>query len=121
MLIVDDDVRLIRAYTLKLEHEGFVVRAESDALRVLEVAAEFLPDLIVLDVLLPKKTGWEILKELKADENLTRIPVVLVSNIGSTEKEIEAIDNGAEAYLVKSNTPLSVLIEKVQLILDSER
>ena len=107
-------MRLLRAYTVKLKNEGFTVETENDGTKAVEKIKQFGPDVILLDVLLPQKNGWDILSDLKDDGALKDIPVIMVSNIGSSEKEIEAIDAGASAYLVKSNTPLEDLVQKIR-------
>ncbi len=117
ILIIDDDERLLRAYEVKLSGMGAVVQTESDGNKALGAVKEFAPDLVVLDVLLPEKNGWDILKELKDDMYFRDIPVVMVSNIGSDDKEVEAEDAGAAAYLVKSDTPLANLSEIITEIL----
>jgi DNA-binding response OmpR family regulator len=110
ILIVDDDPRLLKAYHLKMSREGLNAHTLNDSVRAIEEARNSQPDVIVLDVLMPIKSGWDILRELKSDSILKHIPVLLVSNIGSVEKEVEAIEAGASAYVVKSDTPLSDLI-----------
>lgn len=114
VLIVDDDPRLLKAYNLKMHKEGLNTHTLSDSVRAIEEARNIRPDIIVLDVLMPVKSGWDVLHELKADSNLKDIPVLLVSNIGSSEKETEAIAAGASAYVVKSDTPLASLIELIK-------
>ncbi len=117
VLIVDDDLRLLKAYTVKLKNEGFEVKTEDDGTKAVSAVRSFKPDAILLDVLLPQKNGWDILLDLKSDDKLKDIPVIMVSNIGSSEKEIEAIDAGAAAYLVKSNTPLEILMQKIYSVM----
>ncbi len=114
VVIVDDDPRLLKAYDMKFRNEGIVAHVVDDAVRAIETIRNTTPDVIVLDVLMPGKSGWDILREVHADSELTDIPVLMVSNIGSDDKEAEAISAGAAAYLVKSDTPLNDLVERIK-------
>jgi DNA-binding response OmpR family regulator len=117
ILIIDDDPRLIKAYEVKLGAEGFNEVTEQDGTKAFDKVVEEKPDLILLDGLMPSKNGWEILEDLKADDELKEIPVIFVSNIGSEDREIDAHNKGAADYLVKSNTPLQQLVDKINEIL----
>lgn len=118
VLIIDDDPRLIKAYVVKLGNEGFDVASETDGTKAFDTVLREKPDIILLDGLMPTRTGWEILDDLKADNELKDIPVMMVSNIGSEDKEIIAAEKGAADYLVKSNTPLQSLVAKIKEILE---
>ncbi len=112
-VIVDDDPRLLKAYGTKFSNEGITAHVVGEAESAIETIRNTRPDVVVLDVLMPGKNGWDILRELQSDTELQEIPVLMVSNIGSDEKEAEAIAAGAAAYLVKSDTPLSDLVERI--------
>ena len=121
VVIVDDDPRLLKAYDVRLRSEGIDVHVEHDAVSAIETIRNVRPHVVVLDVLMPGKNGWEILHEMQTDAELRTIPVLLVSNIGSEEKEAEALAAGAAAYLVKSDTPLNDLVGRIKnLIGDDE-
>lgn len=117
IMIIDDDPRLIKAYVVKLGNEGYEVVSEEDGTKAFDRVLDEKPDLILLDGLMPKKTGWDVLDDLKADNELKEIPVIMVSNIGSEDREIVAEEKGAADYLVKSNTPLQELVDKIKEIL----
>ncbi len=72
-----------------------------------------LPDLILLDLVLPKKSGFDVLTELKADPELKNIPVIVSSNLGQDEEIKRALQLGAMDYLVKSQHPINEVVEKV--------
>ena len=118
ILVIDDDPRLLKAYSVKLSNEGFEVLTERNGTKAFDTVVNEKPDVILLDGLLPLKNGWEILDDLKADAELSQIPVIMVSNIGSEDRAIEAQAKGAVDYLVKSNTPLKDLVEKINSILE---
>jgi DNA-binding response OmpR family regulator len=112
-VIVDDDPRLLKAYNLKFEKEGITAHVVGESINAIETIRNVMPNVVVLDVLMPVKSGWDILREMQSDAILKDIPVLLVSNIGSDDKEAEAVAAGATAYLVKSDTPLNDLIDRI--------
>ncbi len=114
VVIVDDDPRLLKAYDMKFRNEGITAHIVQDAVSAIETIRNTNPNVVVLDVLMPGKNGWDILREIQADTNLRKIPVLMVSNIGSDDKEAEAIAAGAAAYLVKSDTPLNDLVDRIK-------
>lgn len=116
VVIVDDDPRLLKAYDMKFKNEGINAHVVDDAVKAIQTMRDIMPDVVVLDVLMPVKNGWDILREMQADVELQSIPVLMVSNIGSDDKEAEAIAAGAAAYLVKSDTPLNDLVERIKLL-----
>lgn len=116
-VIVDDDPRLLKAYKMKFTKEGIDATIVGDAVGAIETIRNKQPQVVVLDVLMPGKTGWDILREMKADSSLMDIPVLMVSNIGSDDKEAEAMEAGAAAYMVKSDTPLNDLVTRVKEII----
>ncbi len=80
-------------------------------------AQEDLPDLILLDLILPKKDGFEVLKELKSDERTQKIPVIILSNLEGSADVFRAMELGATTYLVKTNYRLEEVVEKVKGLL----
>lgn len=80
----------------------------------MSLVKSFHPDLVLLDLILPKKDGFEVLQELKADPGLKQIPVVVLSNLGQDEEIKKALDLGAVDYLVKVQHPINEVVEKVR-------
>ena len=115
-VVIDDDQHLLKSYKLKLEKEGIDATVTDDPVSAVEIIRSSRPDVVVLDVLMPSKNGWDILRELQAEESLKQIPVIMVSNIGSQEKESEAVEAGASAYMVKSDTPIADIVAKIKQI-----
>ncbi|MFA6081024.1 MAG: response regulator [Patescibacteria group bacterium] len=120
ILLVDDDPLLIRMYQKKFEVDGYQVSTLSDGERVQTEALFFKPDLILLDIMMPKVNGLEALKKIKSDEKTRNIPVILLTNLGGNQDDVDqGLELGAVSYLVKSNyTPKSV-VEKVKEILQA--
>jgi len=114
VLIIEDDQRINKVYIVKLSVEGIKVATAIDGEEGLRKVYSELPDLIILDLMLPKKSGFDILKEIKADSKVKDIPVLILSNLAQ-EKEIEeGMALGAEGYIVKSNVSIQQVIEKIK-------
>ncbi len=114
ILIVEDEEVLAKVIQEKLERTGDDVVIASDGERAIVAARELVPDVIVLDLLLPKKSGFEVLKTLKADEELKLVPVVVVSNLGEESDIKHAMELGATDYYVKAEHPINEIIEKIK-------
>ncbi len=120
ILLVDDDPLLTKLYQSKLTQEGYEVFFAHNGLDGLALAKEKMPDLVLLDVMMPKMDGIDTLKELKKDPSTKKIPVVMLTNLGDNEYHVEGAKLlGAEEYLMKSNTDLHQLQEVVTRILNS--
>lgn len=114
ILLIEDEEILGDVLKEKLEQEKFIVEWAADGEAGLERVKPFSPDLIVLDLILPKKDGFEVLKELKADSKLKTIPVVVLSNLGQDEEIKRALTLGAADYMVKAQHPINEVIEKIK-------
>lgn len=114
ILVVEDEEALSRVLSEKLELAHFSVRVAKDGEEAIPFAKEFLPDLVLLDLLLPKKLGMDVLEEMKQDQDLKTIPVIIISNLGSDEDIKRALSLGAVDYFVKTQHPLKEIVEKVK-------
>ena len=114
ILLVEDEEILADVMQEKLVEAKFTVDLATDGEMALQKAAHSHPDLIMLDLLLPKKDGFEVLKELKADAKLKNIPVVVLSNLGQDEEIKKALQLGAVDYLVKTQHPINEVVEKIK-------
>lgn len=114
ILIVEDEEILAKVLREKFEKEKFTVKLAMDGEVVLPAAKTFCPDLIILDLILPGKNGFEVLQELKSDSELKSIPVVVVSNLGQDEEIKNALNLGAVDYIVKTQHPINEVVEKVK-------
>ena len=114
ILLAEDHKFIARAYTDGLERAGFDVDLALDGIETIKKLEQEKPDLILLDLIMPMKDGFEVLAELKLSQNLRRIPVIVLSNL-SQEPDIQKVkDLGAQDYLVKSELSLHEVIEKVK-------
>ena len=117
VLLVEDDRFLRRAAEAMLQRRGFTVRTATDGDEALRLAREVLPDLILLDVVMPKRQGFEVLELLKADPATAHTPVIMLSNLGQDADVQRALERGALAYLVKAQLSLEHLARRVEDVL----
>lgn len=117
ILVVEDDLALQEAIKLKLEKDGINVWVAVTGEEALLILKDKKPDLVWLDILLPKINGLEVLKTIRKDANLKDLAVVVVSVSGSVEKIKEAYTFGILGYIVKSEGPLDVIIKRVESFL----
>lgn len=117
ILLVEDDAFLIRIYATKLELEGFDVLQAKDGEAGLEAAQKELPDIILLDILMPKLDGFQVLEALKKDAKTKKIPVVLLSNLGQKDDVERGRALGATDYLIKAHFVPSETVQKIKHIL----
>lgn len=97
-----------------LAAEKFEAIEAADGETGLELAKKHVPDLVLLDIILPKKNGYEVLEELKNDEKTKKIPVILLTNLESPEDIEKAFEKGASTYLVKSDYRLEDIVKKIK-------
>ncbi len=114
ILIVEDEVSLRGALEMKLAMEGFDILQASDGKMGLEIALAEKPDLILLDLILPKMDGITVLKELRANEAGKEIPVIILTNLNSSEMIEKAISEGSTDYLIKVDWKIDEVVEKVK-------
>ncbi len=117
VLLVEDDVFLSGIYQKKFEMEGYKVTAVDNGEKVLPEAKKKLPDIILLDILLPKMDGFTVLSKLKEDEQVKNIPVILLTNLGQKDDVEKGLQMGAVDYLIKAHFKPSEVVDKIKSIL----
>lgn len=121
ILMVEDDVFLSELVLAKLSQHGCIPYSTANGDEALGLAAQYHPDLIILDLMLPGTPGEEILKLLKADADLKSIPVIIFSNKSEEEGIRQNLANGAARYLVKSATDLGKLASIVKEVIEEAK
>lgn len=111
--VVEDDPFLSKAFFLKLSNAGFEVFSVKDGLEAIDIIKKELPDIILLDLMLPHRSGFEILADIKSDEKLKNIPVLILSNLGQEEEKERGLKMGAKEYLVKTDIKLEEVVKKI--------
>ena len=117
VLLVEDDRFLRRAAEATLKQQGFTVVTAADGEEALRQVSATPPDIILLDLIMPKLQGFEVLKRLKADPATAPIPVIVLSNLGQENDVKQAMSLGAAAYFIKSNLSLQELVKQVRTTL----
>lgn len=117
ILLIEDDPFLVEIYTTKLKKAGFSVAVANDGKEGLKAIKEKRPDLLLLDIVLPNFTGWEILREIKRDNKLKSLKVVILSNLSQKEEIEKGMTLGAVKYLIKAHYTPSEVIEIIKKIL----
>lgn len=114
IVIVEDEEALARVLKEKFETEEFTVELAMDGKAALPVIKKFQPDLVLLDLMLPKRDGIDVLRDIKSDRDLENLPVIVLSNLDGDEDIKQAIALGAKDYFVKSQHPIKEVVEKVK-------
>ena len=118
ILIIDDDHSITQTFVFQMKGEGFDVESAEDGASGWQKINEFQPDVIVLELILMKKDGFEILRDLqKNSQEGKKHPVVVFSRLGDERDMKEAKKLGAVEYFIKNDTTLKHLIEKVKMLL----
>ena len=120
VLLIEDDEAAAEMYRLRLAADGYTVLIASDGEQGLRRAVEDRPDLIYLDVRLPKMDGFEVLERLRADVATAAIPVVIVTNYGEPELQQRGLSLGALEFLVKADTTPARLSETFERLSETE-
>ena len=117
ILIVEDDDFLLQMYVTKLELEGFKAFGSINGEQGLKSAQREKPDLILLDLNLPEMDGFEVLAELKKNDETKNIPVLILTNYAQKEHIDKCLDMGADDYLIKAHFVPSEVIAKIKTVL----
>ena len=118
VLIIEDEMALRDIYSTKLEAEGFEVVQAADGAEGFNLAVQHLPDIILLDIIMPVKDGFEVLQDLKMNPKTKEIPVLIMSNLGQSYEIKRGIKLGAEDFLTKANLIPATVVEKIWKVLD---
>ncbi len=113
ILIVEDEWPLLKVLTEEFEREKFTVIQARDGVEGLESALQNNPDLILLDIIMPKMDGIMMLKKLREDKRGKNVPVIILTNLNDSETAGEALKNRAYDYLVKADWRIEDLVKKV--------
>ena len=121
ILVVEDEQFLVQALKDNLESEGYVVDSASNGEEATEHIRKNKPDIILLDLLMPKKDGFYVLEEVKKNPDWKLIPTLVLSNLGGDAEIKRALALGADDYFVKSQHPIEEVIEKVKEYLEGKK
>jgi two-component system phosphate regulon response regulator PhoB/two-component system alkaline phosphatase synthesis response regulator PhoP len=116
VLVVEDDRFLISAYRAKLSKSGFEVQLAGDGVEALAALKSFIPDVILLDLVMPRMDGFATLEAIKKQETLKNIPIIVTSNLGQKEDIDKAMQLGATDFMIKSDFSMEELIARIQSV-----
>jgi DNA-binding response OmpR family regulator len=114
ILVIEDEDSIRTALVDKIVFEGFNALEARDGQEGLKIALKKHPDLILLDIIMPRMDGLTMLKKLREDKWGEGVPVILLTNLNDSEKIFEAMDSGVYDYLVKSNWEIDDVVKKAR-------
>jgi len=118
ILIIEDDPFLSEMYLAQFVKSGFKAEIAIDGKVGLAKVKDFKPDLVLLDIVLPKMDGFEILKAIKSDKSLKGIPVVLLTNLGQKNEVEKGVSLGADEYIIKAHFTPTAVVARVKEVLN---
>jgi DNA-binding response OmpR family regulator len=117
ILVVDDEPGVLEIVQINLEWEGYLVLRAQDGRQGLALAQEARPDLMILDVMMPEVSGWQVLQAIEADVTLAVMPVIMLSVVGDDEALVQGLEMGAVDYVTKPFNPVD-LVHTVHMMLE---
>lgn len=120
VLIIEDDPPYRKIYKKKFEISGYEVETAEDGIEGLQKMRAFQPDIALIDLMMPRMDGFHVLDAIAADPVLRNIPTVVLTNLSTTDSAQKALEKGARALLVKSDTEPDAIVEKANEILDKK-
>ncbi len=121
ILLVEDDVFVSDIYQTKISSEGYEVILAENGLEAIKKLEKSIPDLILLDIIMPYMDGMETLRKIKSEEKWKKIPIILLTNLSDKEKIEETLGVGADDFLIKSHFTPSEVISKVNMLLKKQK
>ena len=118
VLLVEDDPFIRDIYHVKFSQDGFEVSMVNNGMEALKKMEEFVPDIILLDIIMPYMDGIETLKNIRSKDEWKKIPVIMLTNISEKERITESEDYGISDYIIKSHFTPSEVVQKVKTLLN---
>lgn len=117
VLIIEDDPPYRKIYKKKFEVAGFLADVAENGIEGLKKMRSFAPDIVFVDLMMPKMDGFHVLDAAKADPGIKSIPIVVLTNLSTTDNTLKAKEKGAAAVIVKSDVEPEVIVEKANEVL----
>ncbi len=114
ILLVDDDLTLREMYEERLKQEGYLVIGVADGVEALKKAEEVKPDLIILDIMMPKLNGIDVMGKLRNEEKTKEIPIIILTALVQEIDKLKGLMGPKDSYLIKSKEMPKDVIEKVE-------
>jgi DNA-binding response OmpR family regulator len=116
VLLAEDEPNIVESLTFLMERAGFEVTVETDGRQALDAALDDVPDVLILDVMLPELDGYEVLRRLRADRRANKLPVVMLTAKGQREERETALECGADLFLTKPFANSDIIAAVKQLV-----
>ncbi|MBU0572863.1 MAG: response regulator [Candidatus Margulisiibacteriota bacterium] len=116
ILLADDEPEVLDMLKIRLQPLGFDLLCAANGQEALDIAKKELPDIAVLDIMMPKMDGYDVCRNMKADKKTSHIPVIFLTVLGDPEEKEAGLEAGAEAFIQKPYEP-SVFIEEIKKLL----
>lgn len=117
VLLVEDDSFISEIYNVKLELNGFEVELAEDGEEAVKKFKKINPDIVLLDIFLPKKDGWEVLEEICKEDHFKKTKVIMLTNLGDKDKIEKAESYGVKNYFVKASHTPEEVVQKIKDVL----
>ncbi len=117
ILLVEDDPFLLNMYAAKFEMENFKVNVADDGEKGMQMIEKEIPDIVLLDIMLPKMTGFEVLEKIRNNPKTSKLPVILLTNLSQKDEIDKAMSLGVSDYLIKAHFMPSEVVEKIKNVL----
>lgn len=116
ILIVDDEPNIVLALELLMKREGFEVQSVGDGQKVFDVVGKFRPDLIILDIMMPKMDGYEVCQRIRADASLKDISIIMLTAKGREVEREKGLALGADCYVTKPFSTREVMMKVKEIL-----
>lgn len=117
ILLVEDDEYLVDIYNTKLTQAGFKVEVADNGKTAMSLLQKALPDLVLLDIVMPEMNGWEFLRIAQKDKKLKNLKIIILSNLGQREEVAKGLGMGVVKYLIKAQFTPAEVVAKVKEVL----
>lgn len=114
VLVVEDDRFLVKAYEAKLKGEGFDVAVAHDGVEAMDYLAKQKPGIVLLDLIMPRMDGFDVLEAMKKQSDLKKIPVLILTNLGQEDDRKRGLEFGAVDYIVKADYSLAQIVDLIK-------
>lgn len=121
ILLAEDDRFVSDIYRRKLDMDGYTVLFAPDGREALKILENNIPDLVLLDIMMPVIDGMEVLQTMKGDERLKNIPVVMLTNLAEKDNIERSVSMGASGYVIKAHFTPSEVVQKIREVLDKQK
>ena len=119
--IIEDDLAIVEMYRTKFEKEGYVVETAGDGKTGMQLIEDVKPDIVLLDLMMPEVTGFDVLTELRRSASGHPFKVIVLTNMGDTETATRVYKMAADDFIVKAESTPSQVLERVETLLSASK